>query len=1277
VTRVAPVEGHSVTASGAGSVAAGRDIVRSLIATGDHNQFFVGGYEPLKDCYIDPWSVYDRVRLDRFAGRDWLIREIDNFLRGHDRGYLVLEAEAGLGKTTLLAWLARNRGYPHHFSELEIGPDRLHSAIKSLAAQVIRAYLSEEDINQVLPSAAARPDYLLKLLRLASGRRREGEKIVLIIDALDESEAPAGRNVLGLPQVLPSGVFIVASQRPVPVRLQVDTTSTPRHLLRVLKADSPDNLADMRQFLARATRWPGIRRSLAQRGYTGEQFVETLLRKCGGVWIYLHFIVHEIERGGWSSLVLEKLPNGLTQYFIHYWQRWRDSDPGRWYNLYLPLISGLAAAREPVAVEDLIRWKLAHASEPLVNSLLAEQWRPFLAVSDPGPRTRYSLYHAAVREFMEGRVTRDDLLSSEVAFVDELAGATRAAHGVIADAYLDRWGGLQGNLGTLRGLPVRDEPTRYGLRNLSAHLEAAGRLGDLHTLLGLLTPCSSEAPADPDLNAYRPGAEFTWFMILDKEGDVAAYLADIARAWASVDRECMRAPSPTLIGLQCRYALITSTINSLAGNIDRGLLARLLETGLWTAPRVMAYARRMPDSKHRFRTLLDLARLKGSHQDEARREAVAEAEAIPAVEPRARALTELIPLLRGSERARVSTLALDAAARIEDAWHAADVLLRLAPRLYGAHFASAMAQVRARCTPLFAQPPTYTICRVITGTCRPTGYRGVLRVVASVVEEIDAAMELAAIDPGFVLRTIFELDAPVESVAIHPRFVLRTAVEVLAFLALAAEERSLRRAARRLGRALNLYETVYQNTHVNRNKNRIEGIRACLAGVRDLALSGAIELPEAAIWLYRVGDPGYEVVGYNWRLVEHLPKRLLGTVLDKCLRHESDPNKATMLASLAPYLTEDLLRQALRHAECMGPYWAQEAISGIDGFYLHGHGRMYLDSRLRGLGPNLPAPDCIPFLLRAADAYRTVGDEFERGLLFGKLAQLASEPDVEFMIINIYKCINLLNYYHNTEKFDILEYIASLVDGKSLSHSIRVIQVDFDPYQRIRVMVVRAMAQPEPNRSRLLRKALRTASTIRDPISRLEYMSYLVSRLRGRLRRACLSRILVDVAHVPDHLEGFTVQCLRQIIPYLPASLIDSLDRTVESISVAEDRREISRLWRLRARSLQRRRWARKHSESACDREVRDLARTMRILEINDRDERKRRLGKIMKHIGGLTTPQVAVVWVRALHRSALRSRADLLGDLAALSPLVRSLGGPASITELARSLQVVAHCWP
>lgn len=103
-----------VSAPADGSVVVGRDVINSIINTGDHNQFFIGDYERLRDAYIEPWPVFERVNLSHFVGREWLLAEVDAFLRDHDRGYFILEAEAGLGKTAFLAWLVRQRGYIHH-----------------------------------------------------------------------------------------------------------------------------------------------------------------------------------------------------------------------------------------------------------------------------------------------------------------------------------------------------------------------------------------------------------------------------------------------------------------------------------------------------------------------------------------------------------------------------------------------------------------------------------------------------------------------------------------------------------------------------------------------------------------------------------------------------------------------------------------------------------------------------------------------------------------------------------------------------------------------------------------------------------------------------------------------------------------------------------------------------------------------------------------------------------------------------------------------------------
>src|SRR5215217_5514509 len=118
----------------------GGDVVRSIIVQGDRNRVFAGDYERLRDAYVSPWSVFERVQLDRFVGREWLTDRVDAFLRENDRGYFLLEAAAGLGKTAFLAHLVRTRGYIHLFAEQARGQDGIAPGLRSLAAQVIRAW---------------------------------------------------------------------------------------------------------------------------------------------------------------------------------------------------------------------------------------------------------------------------------------------------------------------------------------------------------------------------------------------------------------------------------------------------------------------------------------------------------------------------------------------------------------------------------------------------------------------------------------------------------------------------------------------------------------------------------------------------------------------------------------------------------------------------------------------------------------------------------------------------------------------------------------------------------------------------------------------------------------------------------------------------------------------------------------------------------------------------------------------------------------------------------
>ncbi len=422
-------------ADGQRNVTIGGDVIHSIVITGDHNQIFVGDYEYLRDAYISPWSIFERVQLDHFTGREWLTAEVDTFLHREDRGYFILEADAGLGKTTFLAHLVKTRGYIHHFVERVPGLDGIAPGLRNLAAQLVRAWeLDPYMAEGILPSSSSRPDFLQDILVEVARKRdkiRPDEKIIVVVDALDEAGIPTGQNMLGLPPVLPEGVYFIVSQRPVTVPLRVEG---PRPIFRLV-AEGAENIADMRSYLEVAATWPGIARELQVRSYTTEKFIKTLLCKCRGVWIYLHYVVGEIKRGERSPLDLEALPEDVWQYYAQYWQRWRERDEAAWDSEYLPLLGTLAAAQEALSLSRLYAMAKVTA-RPGLERLLREVWRPFLVMEAAEDSLLCRLYHASLREFLEGQTDLSRLVEAERSFAEELPSATRRAHTRVADRYL-------------------------------------------------------------------------------------------------------------------------------------------------------------------------------------------------------------------------------------------------------------------------------------------------------------------------------------------------------------------------------------------------------------------------------------------------------------------------------------------------------------------------------------------------------------------------------------------------------------------------------------------------------------------------------------------------------------------------------------------------------------------------------------------------------------------------------------------------------------------------
>ena len=426
---------------------------------GDHNKqwnFFApvtlnfsGEFERLQDACFDPTPLARDLDLDHFTGRDWLIEQIDGFVSDRPRGYVIIRAEAGVGKSTLAAQLVRTRPWLHHFTRLPGGRSPV-AARKSMAAQLIRRWdlLDGWAPGGVLPGASARPDWFDRLLAAAAAKRDKEEPrrpIVVVVDGLDEADAEAsdpGGLPLGLPVSLPDGVFVVATSR-FGIERDLHAVRNPADWLQI-DVEGPGNLDDMRRFIEKVTAPDGganrLIDALTGAGVDRDWFRATIAQACAGVWIYLRYVLDEIRDGTIDPRGISQLPGDLAGYYAQQVQRWRggaddEAAQHRWEQVRLPLLGVLAAARAPLTAVELASFAGVQSAEA-IRTFVTETTRAFLNCShkEHPEAATYALRHQSLRDMLSGNVPagRPDLTN----LADTLATQARTAHRSIAAALM-------------------------------------------------------------------------------------------------------------------------------------------------------------------------------------------------------------------------------------------------------------------------------------------------------------------------------------------------------------------------------------------------------------------------------------------------------------------------------------------------------------------------------------------------------------------------------------------------------------------------------------------------------------------------------------------------------------------------------------------------------------------------------------------------------------------------------------------------------------------------
>ena len=725
------------------------------------------------------------------------------------------------------------------------------------------------------------------------------ERIVVLVDALDELRySPAKVDIVealaSLPEV-PANLRFVISTRPEEFLDRLLARADAREL--PLDVADADNWADLRTYTENVVGGDGWESALAEVDVSRQKFIDGLLDKAAGNFLYLKSVLSGIEQALDEPAKRERLPHllrveelpddlgGLYGYFLSFIVKWARKEFGApaWRKHVRPFLGILAVAQEPLLEQQIIALTEL-TPEDVVD--LQRELQQFVEVAD-GECAAYRIYHSSFAEYLLNRKQNHDY------WIDG-----RERHRLVADRYLSTWGGLEAGLPALKVPETRDLDGGYGLRHLAAHLAGASRIKDLHGLI----------------NQAWMAARF--------EGDDYRYdgfVADVMLAWQHAYDEALRqierGEASAAMAECVRYTLIRTSINSLADNYAPELIMRALETGLWPLKRALSVAAKITDHWQRataYRLILEISPspLSRTEFELTTRQALAAAEsiqntfrgeAVVALAPRlssgllrdawavvqaiedeptrAKALTALASWLPADKQHAALLGGLAAAEAIDDDWYRAVTLATLVPRLSDVLLRDGLAAA------------------------------------ANIKEPGARVYALAALAPqlsGNLLRDGVEATRAIQNEWLQPN--------ALAALATLASQLSDEERIAVLHTGLRAAQTIQ---HPSERARALSLLAPQLSG--DLLCDGL----EVASCIQNAEDRARALVAFTPRLTEGQDVALRDTLaaLEESM---DDRSRSYVLASLAPHLSNDLLHEGLAAARAIrNKYFRGQALAAL------------------------------------------------------------------------------------------------------------------------------------------------------------------------------------------------------------------------------------------------------------------------------------------------------------------------------------------------------------
>ncbi|MBW4598531.1 MAG: ATP-binding protein [Calothrix sp. FI2-JRJ7] len=342
------------------------------------------------------------TKTEGFVGRKYVFDAIEDFLTNKPKGYFTIEGDPGMGKSTILAEYVRLYNCVAHFNEHLGNINRTSQFLESVCTQLIAKY--HLPYSQLPEGANQNNAFLVQLLEEISEQLKPDERLVIVVDALDEVDQDSqdkDANILYLPRYLPKNVyFVMTRRRGVELQFVVDT---PKHLFDLMAEEYADlSLQDIQTYIRqRVNERERLRQWINVSNLTVEDFITQLANKSENNFMYLRCVLGDIEDGIYKDSSIESLPQGLEQYYKDHWQRMgMTTDPPELTKLRIVYI--LSETPKPIPYDEIIgiiKYTGEQEAEVTVQYVL-DKWKQFLHKSYLYEQTFYRLYHDSYRRFV-------------------------------------------------------------------------------------------------------------------------------------------------------------------------------------------------------------------------------------------------------------------------------------------------------------------------------------------------------------------------------------------------------------------------------------------------------------------------------------------------------------------------------------------------------------------------------------------------------------------------------------------------------------------------------------------------------------------------------------------------------------------------------------------------------------------------------------------------------------------------------------------------------------